>query len=57
MEGTAMTTLLGGITTITTLVGDTFTMITGNPLLTVFAATSLVGVGIGVFRRLKRAAR
>ena len=41
----------------TDMVGEVFTMITGNPLLCVFVAASLIGVGIGVFKRIKRAAR
>lgn len=52
-----MAALLAGTTTITTMVGDVFSLITGNALLCVFAAAGLLGVGISIFRRLKRAAR
>lgn len=54
---TGIAAILGGTPTLTTLVGDVFNMITGNGLLVVFAAAGLIGVGIGIFRRLKRAAR
>ncbi len=50
-----MTAIVSGATTITTLVGNVFDMITSNPLLCVFAAAGLLGVGIGVFKKLKRA--
>lgn len=56
-EATGLAALLGGTTTITTMVGDVFSIITSNPLLCVFAAAGLLGVGISIFRRLKRAAR
>lgn len=43
-----MSAVLGATSTITTLVGETFDMITSNPLLCVFVAASLIGVGISV---------
>lgn len=52
-----MSAIIEATGTITTLVGDVFGMITANPLLCVFCAASLIGVGIGVFKRIKRAAR
>lgn len=54
---TAIQTLTGAVSTITTLVGDVFDLIVSNPLLTVFAAASLLGLGISFFKRMKRAAR
>lgn len=54
---TGMTAIVNGATTITTLVGNVFDMITSNPLLCVFAAAGLLSIGIGVFKRLKRAAK
>lgn len=48
-----MAAILAGTSTITTLVGEVFTMITSNPLLVVFMASSLIGVGIAVFKKLK----
>ena len=56
-EATGISAILAGTGSLTTLVGDVFNMITGNGLLVVFAAAGLIGVGIGIFRRLKRAAR
>lgn len=52
-----MEALITGISDVTTIVGSIFTLITGNPLLAVFVSASLVGVGIGVFKRAKGAAR
>lgn len=52
-----MSAITGATSTITTLVGDIFTMITGNPLLCVFVAAGLLGVGISVFKKLKRASK
>lgn len=54
---TAMEAILAGMTTITTLVGDMFTLMTGNAYLAVFFAAGLVTVGIGVFSALRNAAR
>lgn len=54
---TPMETILGQVTNITTLVGDVFTMITGNAYLTIMAAVGLIFIAIRVFKGLKRAAR
>ena len=43
--------------TIVPMMGQVWTLITGNPLLTAFAAVGLLGVGISVFRRVKRVSR
>ena len=50
-----LSTVLAGTETITTLVGDVFDMVISNPLLCVFVAASLIGVGIRVFKRMKSA--
>ena len=42
--------------TVTTFVSKAFTMMTGNPLLCVYLASSLIGVGIYKFVQLRRAA-
>lgn len=52
-----MEAITTGMTTVTTVVGNVFTMITGNELLATFAAAGLIGVGIGVFSAIKGAAR
>lgn len=52
-----MTEILGQLTNLTTVVGDVFTIITGNAYLAYFAAVGLVVAAIRIFRGLKRAAR
>lgn len=52
-----MTEILGQITNLTTVVGDVFTIITGNAYLAYFAAVGLVIAAIRIFRKLKKAAR
>ena len=54
---TGLSAILTGTETVITLVGNVFTLITSNPLLCVFAAVGLLGVGVGVFKMLKRASR
>lgn len=54
---TGMESILSGVETITTVVGNVFTMITGNPLLAAFAGAGLLIVGVGVFGAIKGAAR
>ncbi len=49
--------IVGASETVTNMVGAVFSAITGNGLLTVYAAVGLICVGIAVFRRLKRVAR
>ncbi len=53
---TPMTSILAQVTNITTLVGDVFTLITGNAYLCFFAAAALVGVAVHVFKIIKSAA-
>ena len=43
-----------GITTITSVVSQVWTTMTGNPLVMAFVAASLLGVGIGVVRKLTK---
>ena len=54
---TAMETILAGTSTLSTLVGEVFTLLTANPLLTLFLAASLIGLGLSLFRKLKRTAK
>lgn len=37
---------------VTTVFGDVVTLIAGNPLLLAYAVVPLIGVGIGIFKRL-----
>ncbi len=48
---------MGSMETLTTLMTHVWTLMTSNPLLTLFLAVSLIAVGVGVFRMIKRAAR
>ena len=54
---TGMAAILASMTTITDLVTSVWELMTSNPLLSLFLAASLLGVGVGVFRRIKRASR
>lgn len=48
------TAITSGVTTITDLVSQVWTIITGNPLVMVFVGASLLGVAIGVIRKLTK---
>ena len=52
-----MAAILASMTTITDLVTSVWELMTSNPLLSLFLAASLLGVGVSVFRRIKRASR
>lgn len=53
---TPMESILAQVTNITTLVGNVFTVITGNAYLCVFAAAALIGVAVHIFKIIKSAA-
>lgn len=57
MTPTAMETILAQITTLTTVVGNVFSIIVGNAYLAYFAAVGLVVAAIKIFTKLKKAAR
>lgn len=46
------TAITSGVTTINDLVSQVWTLMTGNPLVMVFVGASLLGVAIGVIRKL-----
>lgn len=48
------TAITSGVTTITDLVTQVWTIMTGNPLVMVFVGASLLGVAIGVIRKLTK---
>lgn len=54
MEGAAATGITSGVSTITELVGQVWTLMTGNPLIMVFVGAALLGVAIGIIRRLTK---
>lgn len=61
MEGevvvTGMEAITTAIATVTTVVGNVFSVMTGNAYLTFLLAASAVGVGIAIFQQVKGAAR
>ena len=48
---------MGSMDTLVDLTGEVWTMMTSNPLLTLFLAVSLIAVGVSVFRMIKSSAR
>ena len=46
--------ITSGVSTITDLVSQVWTLMTGNPLVMVFVGASLLGVAIGIIRRLTK---
>ena len=57
MNPTPMDLILAQIANLTTVVGNVFTIITGNAYLAFFAAVGLVVAAIKIFKKLKKAAR
>lgn len=45
----------GGISTVIDVFGQCWELMLSNPLIMVFVGSSLIGVGLGVFRKLRRA--
>ena len=52
-----MATITSATGTVTTVVGDTFEVMTSNPLLVFFLAAAVIGVGIVVFKQIRKAAK
>ncbi len=52
----SMDTVVSATDKVVEFTSKVFDLITGNPVLVVFLAASLIGVGISVFRKLKGAA-
>lgn len=48
---------MSAMDTITQLMGKVWTLMTSNPLLTVFVAAALIPVGVGAFCAIRNAAR
>lgn len=61
MEGTTATTgmdaVLSATDTVATLMGKVWTVMTSNPLLTLFLASAVLSIGLVVFRRVKKTAK
>lgn len=54
---TTVASILSNVSSIKTVVGDVWDVMTGNPILCVFICVSLLSIGFAVFRKAKRAAR
>jgi len=56
MEGTttATTAITSGVSTVIDLVGQVWTLMLANPLIMVFVGAALLGVAIGILRRLTK---
>ena len=52
-----MSAITGAIADVVTVIGEVFTALTGNALLVFFLAAGLLGVGIGMFKKLRSAAK
>ena len=52
-----MAAVTAAMSSITSLVTSVWELMTSNALLTVFLSAGLLGVGVGVFRQIKSAAR
>lgn len=54
---TGFDAILAQITNLTTVVGNVFTLITGNAYLAYFAVIGVVIAAVRIFKKLKKAAR
>ncbi len=57
MEGTTsngMDAVLSATDTIATLMGKVWTIMTSNPLLTLFLAAGVLSIGLVIFRKVKK---
>lgn len=52
-----MPAVLGAFDTVTSLMNSVWTLMTSNPLLTLFLAAGLLTIGVRAFRQIKRAAK
>ena len=52
-----MPAVLGAFETVTSLMNSVWTLMTSNPLLTLFLAAGLLSIGVQAFRQIKRAAK
>lgn len=61
MEGattaTGMEAVLSATDTVATLMGKIWTLMTANPLLTLFLASSVLGIGLTIFLKVKKTAK
>lgn len=55
--GGDFTAVMGSMSTLSSLMTQVWNIMTSNPLLVLFLAVMLLGIGVSVFRMIKRAAR
>jgi len=56
-SATGLDAVMSSTSTLTTLMGNVWTMMTSNPLLTLFLAVAVLSVGVGVFKMIKGASK
>ena len=56
-ESSGMPAVLGAFDTVNSLMNSVWTLMTSNPLLTLFLAAGLLTIGVRAFRQIKRAAK
>lgn len=49
--------ITSGIDTVIEVFGQCWDLMLANPLIMVFVGSSLIGVGVGIFRKLKKGVR
>ena len=56
-EASTLAPIITGMGSLVEVMGEVWNVMTSNPLLVVFLAGSLFGVGIRIFRKIKSAAK
>ena len=56
-DATTLAPVTTAMSTVVTVMGEVWEVMTANPLLVVFLAVSLFGIGIRIFRKVKGAAK
>ena len=56
-DSSTLAPIISGMGTLVEVVGEVWSVMTGNPLLVVYLGASLFGVGIWIFKKVKRAAK
>ena len=56
-DATTLAPVTTAMSTVVTVMGEVWEVMTANPLLVVFLAASLFGIGIRIFRKVKGAAK
>ena len=56
-DASTLTPIITAMGSLVDVMGEVWNVMTANPLLSVFLAASLLGVGIRIFKKVKSAAR